>query len=153
MSVQRKTASASDYRHNNALLGKFINTLMLNGKKSLVTRIVYKSLDMLAERSDLTGIEVFEKAIANVSPPLEVKSRRIGGSTYQIPIEVSEKRRTALAFRWIIKAARNRSGKSMEECLAGELHDASNETGVAFRKKEETNKTVEANKAFSHYRW
>jgi small subunit ribosomal protein S7 len=127
--------------------------MMLDGKKATSQRVMYDALEKLAEKSGKDGLEVFEKALENVKPSVEVKSRRVGGSTYQVPVEVREKRRDALAMRWIIQAARGRSGKSMGEKLFNELFDAYNSTGTAFRKKEDTHRMAEANKAFSHYRW
>ena len=142
-----------DSRYGSTVVTKFITRMMLDGKKATSQRVMYAALERLAEKSGKEGLEVFEKALENVKPSVEVKSRRVGGSTYQVPVEVREKRRDALAMRWIIQAARARSGKSMGEKLFNELFDAYNSTGSAFRKKEDTHRMAEANKAFSHYRW
>jgi len=127
--------------------------MMLDGKKSTAAKIVYTTIERIGSKADVEGIEVFNKALENVKPVVEVKSRRVGGSTYQVPVEVRDSRREALAMRWIIAAARGRSGKSMAEKLSAELLDAFNSTGSAFKKKEDTHRMAEANKAFSHYRW
>lgn len=142
-----------DPKYNSKLVTKFINILMLKGKKSKAEGIVYKCLDILAKKTDKKPLEVFEKAINNARPLLEVKARRVGGATYQVPIEVPEARSIALAFRWIRASARGRSGKPMQEKLSDELIDAYNGTGVVIKKREDTHKMAEANKAFSHYRW
>ena len=141
-----------DVRYGNIQVSNFINYVMRNGKKSVATRMVYDAFDMVEERTKKSGLEVFEQAMKNVAPVMEVKPRRVGGATYQIPMEVPTFRRFALASRWILQAARSRSGKSFSEKLAGELLDASNNTGTAIRKREETHKMAEANRAFSHYR-
>ena len=141
-----------DVRYSNVQVSNFINYVMRNGKKSVATRMVYDAFDMVEERTKKSGLEVFEQAMKNVAPVMEVKPRRVGGATYQIPMEVPTFRRFALASRWILQAARGRSGKSFSEKLAGELLDASNNTGTAIRKREETHKMAEANRAFSHYR-
>ena len=141
-----------DVRYGNIQVSNFINYVMRNGKKSVATRMVYDAFDMVEERTKKSGLEVFEQAMKNVAPVMEVKPRRVGGATYQIPMEVPTFRRFALASRWILQAARGRSGKSFSEKLAGELLDASNNTGTAIRKREETHKMAEANRAFSHYR-
>jgi small subunit ribosomal protein S7 len=127
--------------------------MMLHGKKATATRIFYGAMDVIESKGNENSLEVFLKALENVKPMVEVKSRRVGGSTYQVPVEVRENRREALAMRWIITAARNRSGKAMSTNLSAELLDAFNSTGVAFKKKEDTHRMAEANKAFSHYRW
>jgi small subunit ribosomal protein S7 len=142
-----------DPRYNSVVVTKFITRMMLDGKKAVSQKIMYDALEQLAAKSGKEALEVFTKALENVKPAVEVKSRRVGGSTYQVPVEVREKRRDALAMRWIIQAARTRSGKSMGEKLFNELFDAFNSTGTAFRKKEDTHRMAEANKAFSHYRW
>jgi small subunit ribosomal protein S7 len=127
---------------------------MLDGKKSIAESIVYKALVTLEEKvEEKNGVEIFDEAVKNVKPQLEVKSRRVGGSTYQIPVEVRDSRRLALAIRWIIDAARKRNEKSMEECLTSELLDAFNNRGAAVKKKEDTHKMADANKAFAHYMW
>ena len=141
-----------DVRFNSVQVQSFINRVMKNGKKSLATRLVYDALDLMEERANRSGIELFEQAIKNVSPVMEVKPRRVGGATYQVPMEVPPYRRFALATRWILAAARSRPGKSFSEKLAGELLDAANNTGSAIRKREETHRMAEANRAFSHYR-
>jgi len=141
-----------DVRYGNVQVSNFINYVMRNGKKSVATRQVYDAFDLVEERTKRNGLEVFEQAMKNVAPVMEVKPRRVGGATYQIPMEVPAFRRFALATRWILQASRSRSGKSFAEKLAGELLDASNNTGAAIRKREETHKMAEANRAFSHYR-
>jgi small subunit ribosomal protein S7 len=141
-----------DVRYGNVQVANFINYVMRNGKKSVATRLVYDALDLVEERTKRSGLEVFEQAMKNVAPVMEVKPRRVGGATYQIPMEVPTFRRFALATRWILQASRSRSGKSFSEKLAGEILDASNNTGTAIRKREETHKMAEANRAFSHYR-
>jgi small subunit ribosomal protein S7 len=126
---------------------------MLCGKKSTAEHIFYGALDLVAERSKQDPLSVFKRAMDNVKPVLEVKSRRVGGSTYQVPVEVRPDRRQALSARWIVQSAKSRSERTMRQRLAGELLDASNNTGVAIKKKEDTHKMAEANKAFAHYRW
>lgn len=149
----REKVVLPDSRYGSTMVTKFITRMMLDGKKATSQRVMYEALEQVAEKSGKDGLEVFQKALENVKPSVEVKSRRVGGSTYQVPVEVREKRRDALAMRWIIQAARSRSGKSMGEKLFNELYDAYNSTGTAFRKKEDTHRMAEANKAFSHYRW
>lgn len=141
-----------DVRYNSAQVQSFINRVMKNGKKSLAATLVYDAMDILTERTKRDALEVFEQAFKNVSPVMEVKPRRVGGATYQVPMEVPPGRRFALATRWILSAARSRSGKSFPEKLAAELLDAANNTGASIRKREETHKMAEANRAFSHYR-
>jgi len=141
-----------DVRHNSVQVQTFINNVMRNGKKSLAARLVYDALDLAEERTKRSGLEVFEQAVKNVSPLMEVKPRRVGGATYQIPMEVPSVRRFALATRWILQASNARSGRNFSEKLAGELMDAANNTGSAIRKRDETHKMAEANRAFSHYR-
>ena len=141
-----------DARYNNVHVQSFINRLMKNGKKSVATTIVYDAMEMIEERAKRPAAEVFDLAVKNVSPVMEVKPRRVGGATYQVPMEVPPYRRFALASRWILAAAKARSGKSFSEKLAGELLDAANNQGAAIRKREETHKMAEANRAFSHYR-
>ncbi|MDW8326867.1 MAG: 30S ribosomal protein S7, partial [Anaerolineales bacterium] len=131
----------------------FVNRMMRNGKRSVAVRIMYRALELAAERAKKEPLEIFESALKNVGPQIEVKPRRVGGATYQVPVEVGPERRLSLAMRWIIQAARARSGKSMAEKLAGELLDAANNTGAAIKKREETHKMAEANRAFAHYRW
>lgn len=142
-----------DLRYDSQLLTRLINKVMEGGKKNLATRIVYDAMDIIEERTNKSGVEVFEEAVQNVSPVLAVRARRVGGSTYQIPVEVTPERRTSLALRWILDAARRRPSRSMSERLAGELMDASNRTGAAFKKREDTHRMAEANRAFAHYRW
>ncbi len=142
-----------DAVYNSTVVEKFICRMMLDGKKSTSKKILYSAMDSIAEKSGEPAIDVFTKAVENVKPVVEVKSRRVGGATYQVPTEIRESRREALAMRWIIAAARARSGKSMSEKLANELIDAYNSTGAAFKKKEDTHRMAEANKAFSHFRW
>ncbi len=141
-----------DLRYNNVNLQTMILHIMSRGKKSLATRLVYDTLDLVKERTQKSPIEVFDIALKNVSPIMEVRPRRVGGATYQVPMEVPADRRVTLAIRWILDAARERSGKSFSDKLASELIDASTETGSAIRKRDETHKMAEANRAFSHYR-
>jgi small subunit ribosomal protein S7 len=141
-----------DVRYNSVQVQNFINYVMKDGKRSLATRLVYEAFDLAEERTKKSGLEVFEQAMKNISPMMEVKPRRVGGATYQVPMEVSNERRFALASRWLLTAARSRSGRSFPENLAAELMDAANNTGSAIRKREETHKMAEANRAFSHYR-
>ncbi|QTQ13244.1 30S ribosomal protein S7 [Treponema parvum] len=142
-----------DAKYNSVVISKFISRMMLDGKKASCTRIVYEALDKLKAKTETEPLEVFLKAIDNVKPVVEVKSRRVGGATYQVPVEIRDSRREALAMRWVITAARSRSGHGMADTLALELFDAFNNTGTAFKKKEDTHKMAEANKAFAHYRW
>ncbi len=135
------------------MLTKFINMMMEDGKKSVAERIIYRALDQVAEKKGGKPVELLEQAMENVRPAVEVKSRRVGGATYQVPIEVRPARRNSLAMRWLIDAARKRSEKSMALRLAGELMDAADSRGSAVKKKEDTHRMAEANKAFSHYRW
>lgn len=144
----------SDPRYNSVLVSKFINSLMQSGKKSVSRRIFYDAMDLLESRiTDADPMTVFEKAMDKVRPRVEVKSRRVGGATYQVPIEVRPERRNALAIRWMVSFSQKRSGKSMAEKLAGELADAYNNRGAAVKKREDTHRMAEANKAFAHYRW
>jgi small subunit ribosomal protein S7 len=142
-----------DVRYDSVMVARFINRIMQMGKKSLAARIMYDALDVVQARMKRPPLEVMEEAVRNVSPVLEVKPRRVGGSTYQIPVEVTPDRRLSLAVRWLLAAARNRPGKSMAEKLAGELVDAAGGTGAAVKKKEDTHRMAEANRAFAHYRW
>ncbi len=142
-----------DPRFGSTVVTKFINRMMLDGKKSVSTSALYGAMDIIGSKGNDNPLEVFLKALENVKPMVEVKSRRVGGSTYQVPVEIREKRRDALSMRWIIQAARSRNGRSMSEKLAAEFLDAFNSTGSAFKKKEDTHRMAEANKAFSHYRW
>ena len=142
-----------DPLYHSTVITKLVNQLMLDGKKSLAERICYGAFDIIKEKTGSDPMEVFEKAMKNVLPTLEVKARRVGGANYQVPIEVRADRRQTLAVRWIVNYARQRSGKSFKERLAGELMDAANNVGGAVKKKEDTHKMAEANKAFAHYRW
>ncbi len=143
----------ADPIYNSKIITKFINTVMLDGKKSLAQKIMYGAIANLDTRGEESGIEVFEKAIENVKPLLEVKSRRVGGATYQVPVEVRPVRRQTLALRWIVDASRKRNERTMVDRLANELFEAANERGSSFKKKEDIHKMAEANKAFAHYRW
>jgi small subunit ribosomal protein S7 len=131
----------------------FINRLMKEGKKSTARRVMYDALELVEQRAKRNPVELFEQAIQNVTPMIEVKPRRVGGSTYQVPVEVNPYRRSTLAMRWILSAARTRSGRTMAEKLAGELMDAANGQGNAVKKKEDTHRMAEANRTFAHYRW
>jgi small subunit ribosomal protein S7 len=142
-----------DPKYSDRTVAKFINAIMIEGKKSTAEGIVYGAFGLLAERSGEEALEVFKKAVENVRPMLEVKSRRVGGSTYQVPVEVRSDRRNALAIRWLINYARGRGEKTMVERLAGELLDAAANRGAAVKKREDTHRMAEANKAFAHYRW
>ena len=142
-----------DEKYNSVVISKFVTRMMLDGKKQTCLNIVYEALDKLKGKTDQDPLEVFLKALENVKPLVEVKSRRVGGATYQVPMEIREARREALAMRWMIGAARARSGHGMAETLAAELFDAYNNTGSAYKKKEDVHKMAEANKAFAHYRW
>ena len=140
-----------DKRYRSILLSRFINKVMLNGKKSAATGLVYGALDIVAEKTKKEGLEVFEQALKNVTPLLEVKSRRIGGATYQVPIEVKGRRKDHISMSWLRDAARAKKGKSFDKCLAEEILDAYNQTGNAFKKKEDTLRMAEANRAFAHF--
>ena len=142
-----------DPKYGDETLTKFINVLMLDGKKSVAERIVYGALDQVASKSKEDPLEVFGRALDNIRPVVEVKSRRVGGATYQVPVEVRARRRTALAMRWLVDAARRRGEKSMGMRLANELLEAADNRGTAVKKREDTHRMAEANKAFSHYRW
>lgn len=144
---------SGDIRHDSTLVKGLINRLMKKGKTSTANRIVYQAFDLVEERMNRPAVEVFEEAVKNASPILEVKPRRVGGATYQVPVEVGPNRRLALALRWLLASARARPGKSMAEKLAAELMDAANSTGAAIKKREETHRMAEANRAFAHYRW
>ena len=151
--VVAKRELLPDPKYGNAMLAKFINLIMVGGKKSVAEKIMYSSLDMMVERKGGDPLEILEAALENVKPSVEVKSRRVGGATYQVPIEVRPVRRVTLAMRWLIDSSRKRSEKSMAKRLAGELLDASDSKGSAVKKREDTHKMAEANKAFAHYRW
>jgi small subunit ribosomal protein S7 len=139
--------------YGSTVVEKFIRRMMVDGKKSVSTRIIYQAMSTMGEKTGEKPLDVFLKALENVKPVVEVKSRRVGGATYQVPVEIRDNRREALAMRWIIAAARSRNGHSMSEKLGSELLDAYSNTGAAFKKKEDTHRMAEANKAFSHYRW
>lgn len=135
-------------------MAKFVNTMMTRGKKSVTERLMYEAMDLIQQRTKQQDVlKLFKQAVDNVKPAVEVKSRRVGGSTYQVPVEVRSERRTSLSMRWLVASARRRSEKSMAEKLAGELLDAANNRGAAVKKREDTHKMAEANKAFAHYRW
>ncbi|MBQ8681310.1 MAG: 30S ribosomal protein S7 [Bacilli bacterium] len=142
-----------DALYKSKVVTKLINQIMLDGKKGTAQRIVYDAFDMIKEKTGEDAMEVFEKAMKNIKPALEVKSRRVGGANYQVPVEVKADRAQALAFRWLAQYARLRNGHSMAENLANEIIDASNGTGASVKKREDTHKMAEANKAFAHYRW
>ncbi len=142
-----------DPRYQSRQVAGFINNVMMNGKKSVAERLVHRAFDTVEDQSGRRGIDIFEQAIRNVTPMLEVKPRRVGGATYQVPVDIRAERRQALALRWLIDAARTRNGRSMAEKLAAELLDAANNAGAAVRKKEDTHRMAEANRAFVHYRW
>lgn len=139
--------------YNDKVVTKFINKMMLDGKKSVVEKIMYAALNKIEEKTNEKGIEVFQKALENVKPLVEVRSRRVGGATYQVPVEVRIERQQSLSIRWILESTRKRNERTMIDRLANELIDAANEKGSAFKKKEEVHKMAEANKAFAHYRW
>ena len=142
-----------DPKYHDQTLAKFVNVIMLDGKKSIAERIIYGALDIIGERGAETPLDVFYQALENIRPVVEVKSRRVGGATYQVPVEVRPSRRNALAMRWLVESARKRGEKSMTHRLAGELMDAAENRGGAARKKDEVHRMAEANKAFSHYRF
>lgn len=142
-----------DPKFGSELLAKFINVVMVDGKKAVAEKIIYGALDILAEKSGKEHLDIFENALDNVRPTVEVKSRRVGGSTYQVPVEVRPVRRNALAMRWLVDAARTRGEKSMSQRLAAEMLDASENKGSAVKKREDVHRMADANKAFAHYRW
>ncbi|MEW6271377.1 MAG: 30S ribosomal protein S7 [Thermodesulfobacteriota bacterium] len=142
-----------DPKYHDRLVTKFMNTMMLGGKKSLTERIFYGALDSIAEKTQEDPLGIFKRALDNVKPAVEVRSRRVGGATYQVPVEVRQPRRVALGMRWLVQSSRARHEKSMAERLAGELLDAANMRGNAVKKKEDTHRMAEANNAFAHYRW
>ncbi len=142
-----------DPKFGDLVLAKFVNILMLDGKKSVAEKIVYEALDTIEAKGNAQPIEVFKQALDNIGPQVEIKSRRVGGSTYQVPIEVRSERKIALAMRWVIEASRKRGEKGMKLRLAGEVLDAVQNRGSAFKKKEDTHRMAEANKAFAHFRW
>lgn len=142
-----------DPKYNSKLVAKFINNIMKQGKKSIAENLIYGALDLIEQRTKQEPLEIFQKAMENVRPIIEVKSRRVGGATYQVPVEVRYERRDALAMRWILNYSRNRSEKTMVQKLAGELQDAAQSRGGSVKKREDTHRMAEANKAFAHYRW
>ena len=142
-----------DPKYGDMVLSKFMNAIMLDGKKSVAEKIVYGALDLVEEKARTEPIRVFHDALENIKPGVEVRSRRVGGATYQVPVEVRPERRQALAIRWLVNASRARNENTMRERLAAELMDASNNRGAAVKKREDTHRMAEANKAFSHYRW
>jgi small subunit ribosomal protein S7 len=150
--VQRREVGP-DPKYGSRLVAKFINTMMLRGKRSLAETMMYGALDVIGERTKQDPLKLFKQAVDNVKPALEVKSRRVGGSTYQVPVEVRPERRTSLSMRWLVGFARKRPEKAMSERLAAELLDAANNRGAAVKKREDTHRMAEANKAFAHYRW
>jgi small subunit ribosomal protein S7 len=152
-SATQKRPVPADSKYNSRLVSMTIRRIMRHGKKSLAMRIMYDAMEIIQERTGGEPLETFEKAVRNATPLVEVKARRVGGATYQVPMEVRSDRGTALALRWLIGFARTRSGRTMSQKLANELMDAANETGSAIRKREETHRMAEANKAFAHYRY
>jgi small subunit ribosomal protein S7 len=144
---------APDIKFNSVLVSRFINKLMVDGKKSTAQTVFYDALDIIESRARRPGLEVFEQAVKNATPILEVKPRRVGGATYQVPVEVRPDRRVSLAIRWLIQTARKRPGKTMADKLANELLDAANNTGATIKRREDTHRMAEANRAFAHYRW
>jgi len=151
--VVGKRETLPDPKYGSELLAKFINMVMVDGKKSVAEKILYGALDQVVEKRSGEPLDLLEAALENIRPVVEVKSRRVGGATYQVPVEVRPSRRNSLAMRWLIDASRKRSEKSMAMRMAGELLDASENKGSAVKKKEDTHRMAEANKAFSHYRW
>jgi small subunit ribosomal protein S7 len=149
----KKREGLPDPKYGDKLVAKFINTIMRQGKKSVSERILYDSLDIVTAKIKEDSLAVFKRALDNVKPVVEVRSRRVGGATYQVPVEVRPQRRVSLSMRWLLESARQRAEKSMEEKLAGELMDAANNRGGAIKKKEDTHRMAEANRAFAHYRW
>ena len=148
-----KRTVSPDPRYDSQTVSKFVNSLMLDGKKSTAEKIFYDAMDIIEKRAGQPGVQVFKQALTNVKPAVEVKSRRVGGATYQVPVEVRRERAQALAIRWVIEMARKRSEDTMIERLSGEILDASNNRGASVKKREDTHKMAEANKAFAHYRW
>lgn len=150
--IDKRTVPA-DARFGSEILQRFINKLMERGKKGVAERIVYDALDLVEERTGRDPLEIFTQAIMNTRPAIEVKPRRVGGATYQVPVQVPENRRESLAMRWLLQATKARPGRSMSEKLANEILDASNNTGAAVKRREDTHRMAEANKAFAHYNW
>jgi len=150
--IQRRVPPP-DAKYNSELVSRFINKIMERGKKGLAERIMYSALETIQDRTGRAPLEVFEQAVYNATPVLEVKPRRVGGATYQVPVQIEGQRRQSLAIRWLLTSARNRNGKSMQEKLANELLDAFNGTGATIKRREDTHRMAEANKAFAHYRF
>jgi len=144
---------APDPRYNSEMVTRFTNKIMQRGKKGLAERILYGAFDLIAQRTGRNPLEVFEQALTNATPVIEVKPRRVGGATYQVPVQIDGQRRTSLAIRWLLTSARSRAGKSMQEKLAAELLDAANGTGATIKRREDTHRMAEANRAFAHYRY
>lgn len=151
--VPPKRVVEPDVRYNSVQVAMFVNRLMNSGKKSTAYRAMYGAMDLIEERTKKPAMETFEQAMTNVMPVIEVKPRRVGGATYQVPMEVSPERRISLAMRWLLAAARGRNGKTLADKLAGEFLDAANNQGSAIKKREDTHRMAEANRAFAHYRW
>ncbi len=151
--VAAKREILPDPLYNSKLVSKFINSIMSDGEKAVAARICYGAFDIIKSKTSGDPLKVFKTALENVKPSLEVKSRRVGGATYQVPVDVRPQRRVALAFRWLINFSKKRGERTMREKLAGELMDAANKTGASMKKKEDTHKMADANKAFAHYRW
>lgn len=149
----KKRDIAPDALYGSRMLQRLINRILMDGKKSVAEKIVYGALDILEEKTKRPGVEVFEEALKNVMPSVEVRPRRVGGATYQVPVEVRSERRVSLAMRWLVTNSRKRSGHTMRERLAGELLDAANNSGASVKKREDGYKMAEANKAYAHYRW
>ncbi len=149
----KKRKPLPDHFYNSTLVSKFINTVIRRGKKSVAARIVYSAMERVKQKAKEDPLKMFEKAVENVRPVLETKSRRVGGATYQVPVEVPEDRSISLAVRWLTRFAKERAGKSMDEKLSAEIIDAANNRGGAIKKKEDTHKMAESNRAFAHYRW
>jgi len=150
--VVRRTIKP-DAKHNNVLISQFTNKLMKDGKRSIAERIMYDALDQIEQQEKRDPVQVFEQAVQNATPVVEVKPRRVGGATYQVPVDIRAERRLALALRWLLKAARARKGRTMAERLAAELIDAANNQGTTIKQKADTHRMAEANRAFAHYRW
>lgn len=150
--IQRREI-VPDAVHKSRLITKFVNKLMMRGKKGLAEKIMYDALDMVSQQTNREPLEVFEQAMRNASPKLEVKPKRVGGATLQVPVDIKADRSQSLAIRWLLKAARTRNGRTMAERLASEIMDAANNTGATIKKREDTFKMAEANKAYAHYKW
>lgn len=153
VTAKKKQPLKPDYNYNSTILSQFINSVMKKGKKSVAERIVYQSMERIKEKTKEDPLKMYEKAVKNTRPLLETKSRRVGGATYQVPIDVPDNRSMSLAIRWLLRYARGRAGKSIIEKLASEIIDAANNRGGSIKKKEDTHKMAKANRAFAHYRW